>query len=126
MVVDYPCGSTKTYDLTLKRSKLVVSLSRCCYNVAAKGFMKSERLSDCIIHSLTIEVRKEMDHICSDDHKSMQHNGDKDALKEFRWCDVCVELETHVPTLRAFLRGILPKSNENFIAFVMSMILNKM
>ena len=125
MVVDYPCGSTETYDLTPKRSKPVVSLSRRCYNAAAKGFTKSECLSDRIVHSLTIEVRKEMDHICSDDHKSMLRNGDKDALKEFKWRDVCVELETHVPTLHALLRGILPKSNENFIAFVMSMILKK-
>ena len=90
MVVDYPCGSTETYDLTPKHSKPVVSLSRCCCNAATDGFTKSECLSDCIIYSLIIiEVCKEMDHICSDDHKSMPRNGDKDALMEFRWRDVC-------------------------------------
>jgi len=125
VVVDYPCGATDTYDLTPKRSRPVVSLSRRSYNAAAKGFTTMECLSDRIIRSLTIEVRKEMDHICSDGHKSMLRDGDKDALKKFRWSDVCVELKAHVPTLHSLLRSILPKSDENFIAFVISMILKK-
>jgi len=86
----------------------VVSLSRRSYNAVAKGFATSECLSSRNIHLLTIQVRKEMDHICSDDHKSMLSDGDKDALKNFRWSDVCEELKAHVPMLHALLRGILP------------------
>ena len=111
--------------MTPKRRKPVVSLSRRNYNAAAKGFTSSECLSDHIVKSLTLEIRNEMAKICSDTHKSILRDTDKNALKKFRWENICEELQTYVPTLYKLLTGILPKADKSFISFVICMILKK-
>lgn len=48
-----------------------------------------------------------------------------EAIKDFNWQELIAEFEQRVPTLFKLLKKILPKSDEQFLAFFISILLKK-
>jgi len=124
VLVEYPSGIVKSYDLTPKRKKPVVSLSRRHYRAAAKGFITTEHLSDHVVESLTQQVRHEMTTICSEQHNSILRDS-HEGVKRFSWESIWLEFQANVPTLYKLLKGFVPKADDRFISFVISLLLKK-
>ena len=77
-----------------------------------------------VVASLTQQIRKEMNDICSTNHYSLLRDS-YEAVKQFSWESIWLEYEAKVPTLFTLLTGLLPKAEKRFIAFVMSLLLKR-
>lgn len=51
--------------------------------------------------------------------------GSESELKNFSWVKVSQELDSHLPTLSALLRGVLPKGKRPIISMIMCMMLKQ-
>jgi len=124
VVVEYPSGIVKSFDLTPKRKKTVLSLSRCNYRAAAKGHITTEHISDHVVKPLTQRVHHEMTVICSEQHDSILRDSHK-GVKRFSWENIWLEFQANVSTLYKVLSGFVPKADGRFISFVISLLLKK-
>lgn len=97
MVVEYPSGAVKCFDLTPNRKKPVLSLSRRHYKAAAKGFVAMEHISDHVVESITQQVRHEMTTICSEQHNSFLRDS-HEGVKRFSWESIWLEFQAYVCT----------------------------
>ena len=103
---------------------MINSLGRRCYKAAATQLSTHKQTKMYAIGSLALQVRKEMSDICSLQHNSLLRDSHK-AIKEFSWQAIQTEFAYKLPTLLALLKGILPKSDDKFLTFVIAMILKK-
>jgi len=124
VLTKYPSGIVKSFDLTPKRKKTVLFLSRCNYRAAAKGLITTEHISDHVVESLTQRVHHEMMVICSEQHNSILCDSHK-GVKRFSWESIWLEFQANVPTLYKLLSGFVPKADGRFISFVISLLLKK-
>ena len=71
-------------------------------------------------------INKELQGICSLNHDSILRD-DFEAVKQFSWETVWIELTNNMPTLMAILTGLVPNACDNkpFLCFVASMLLKK-
>ena len=109
---------------TPSRKRAVASLSRRSYKAAASNIATSKLSATHVLNKVTQQIRTEMSDICSDRHKSMLKKSDE-AIKAFSWQELIAEFKQWVPTLFKLLKKILPKSDEQFLAFFISMLLKK-
>lgn len=99
-----------------------MSLTRRNYKATTGLVVKSEDLQEPTIIAVTNKAREEMKVLNSPSCKSILRDSPK-ALAEFNWKLLCLELKKTVPTLWSFLKHLLPKAKQNFICFVIAMIL---
>ena len=121
--MQYPSG-VKHFDLTPQRKKTVISYTKRHYKAAANRIVNSRATSQHVITSLTQQMRKEINEICSTDHHSILRDS-YEAMKKFSWESIWLEYQAKVPTLLALLTGLLPKAEKRFIAFVVSLLLKR-
>ena len=86
--------------------------------------MNSKTTSQHVVTSLSQQIRKEMNEICSADYHSILHDS-YEAVKRFNWESIWLEYQAKVPTLLALLTGLLPKAEKKFITFVVSLLLKR-
>ena len=86
--------------------------------------MNSKATLQHVVTSLSQQIRKEMNEICSADHHSILRDS-YEAVKRFSWESIWLEYQAKVPTLLALLTGLLPKAEKNFITFVVSLLLKR-
>ena len=65
-----------------------------------------------------------MSDICSEGHKPLLKRSD-DAMMGFKWQELIDEFKKNGSDIVKLLKGMLPKSDERFLAFVISMLLKK-
>ena len=86
--------------------------------------VNSKTTSQHVVTSLSQQIRKEMNEICSADHHSILRES-YEAVKRFSWESIWLEYQAKVPTLLALLTGLLPKAEKKFITFVVSLLLKR-
>ena len=77
-----------------------------------------------IIRSLSIIIRKEFKHICSDQHLSVLR-GNPESIKTFSWKQIWDEIQNHVPTLVSLLTAITPANCQPLVCTIISMLLKR-
>ena len=65
-----------------------------------------------------------MKKICSLNHNSILR-GKNSSIENFTWQTIWLELNQNVPSLVAFFKGLLPKTNMKFISFLICAILKE-
>ena len=65
-----------------------------------------------------------MKKICSLNHNSILR-GKNSLIENFTWQTIWLELNQNVPSLVAFFKGLLPKTNMKFISFLICAILKE-
>ena len=100
------------------------SLGRKCYKAAATHIATAKETKSYTITSLALQMRKEMTEICSVKHNSMLRDSHR-SIKNFCWESIYFEFNQKVPTLLSLLKGILPKSNDKFLSFMIALLLKK-
>ena len=121
--MQYPSG-VKHFDLTPNRKKTIISYTKRHYKAAAKRIVNSKATLQHVVTSLSQQIRKEMNEICSADHNSVLRDS-YEAVKRFSWESIWLEYQAKVPTLLALLTGLLPKAEKKFITFVVSLLLKR-
>ena len=69
-MVQYPSGA-KYFDITPQRKRTVISYAKRHYKAAAKRIVNAKATSQHVVASLTQQIRKEMNDICSTNHYSL-------------------------------------------------------
>ena len=103
---------------------MINSLGRRFYKAAATEISTAKETKPYTLTSIALQVRKEMSNLCSITHNSLLRDS-HNAIKQFTWQSILSEFTNKLPTLLALLKGILPKSDDKFLAFVIAMILKK-
>ena len=122
-MVQYPSGN-KYIDVTPERKKAVISYAKRHYKAAAKRIVNSKATSQHVVGSLTQQIWKEMNRICSTNHNSILRDS-YEGVKRFSWESIWLEYEAKILNLFGLLSGLLPKAEKRFIAFVVSLLLKR-
>ena len=77
-----------------------------------------------IIKSLSLIIKKEFKHICSDQHLSILR-GSPENIKTFSWMQIWNEIQEHVPTLVSLLTAITPSNSQPLVSTIVSMLLKR-
>ena len=120
---EYKSGS-KCLTVTPSRRKAIKSLGRRNYKAAATNIASGNKTKAYIVHSVAYQIRQEMANICSIRHPSLLRDSHS-AVKKFNWQAILSEFSLKLPTLILLLRKILPKSDDKFISFVISLLIKK-
>ena len=103
--------------MTPQWKPFALSLSRRSYNACFAKAVESKDFKESVVEKL---VRKEMEYLNS--HPSLLKDSPK-VLQKFNWHSLNLELKQTIPTLWSILESLLPKPNQKFICFIISMIL---
>ena len=103
---------------------MINSLGRRCYKTVATEVSAHKEASSYALTSLALQVRKEMSNISALNHNSLLRNPHS-AIKHFSWKSILFEFTIKLPTLLRLLKGILLKSDDKFIVFIIAMMLKK-
>ena len=81
------------------------------YVSMAAGAVDSSDMGPAIVPRICTNIKTEMKTISTITHNSFLRNS-VESIKQFSWEAVHEELLNHIPTLMAFLSGLIPKSAE--------------
>ena len=120
---EYKSGS-KRVKVTPSRRKAIKSLGRRNYKAAATSIALGNKTKFYIVNSIACQIRREMVNICSLNQPSLLR-GSNNCIKKFNWQAILSEFSLKLPTLLLLLKKILPKSDDKFLSFVISLIMKK-
>ena len=102
---------------TPSRKAGIKQYTRRCYQAVAATAMKSSLTSDKIMREVARTIKREMACISSSDHDFILRDN-VEALKNFSWDTVTLELQSKVPTLMLLLWSLVrnPSRSKPFIA----------
>ena len=94
------------------------------YHALADSVINSDRTEDIAITSLLRNINKELKMICSAKHSSIILDN-FEAVKQFSWRSIWIELNQAIPTLMKLLTGLVskPQNKKPMLCMVASMIL---
>lgn len=93
--------TTPTHKTAIKR------LARKSFNAFASGSITSPRTSKALLSQLALKIKKEMKELSSDKHDSILRDTNE-AVKQFSWETVSLELYKMIPTLMTLLALLVP------------------
>lgn len=117
----------KNYNVTSPwTEKIVKQTVRKSYTALSSSITKSDRTSSLVVSQIINVINKELKGICSLNHDSILRDN-FEAVKNFSWETVWIELTDTMPTLMAILTGLVPNAHESkpFLCFLASMLLKK-
>ena len=94
-----------------ERKSLIERSVRKNYVSMAAGAVDSSDTGPAIVSRICTNIKTEMKTISTITHNSFLRNS-VESIKQFSWEAVHEELLNHIPTLMAFLSGLIPKSAE--------------
>ena len=103
---------------------MVSALSKRNYKSASVKFIEFSKTKGHVVQCMIRNMRSEMKRICSLNHNSILR-GKNSLIENFTWQAIWLELSQNVPSLVTFFKGLLPKSNMNFISFLVCAILKQ-
>lgn len=110
--------------MTPSRKRIVNSLGRKSYQAAARAITSADSTKCHVLSSIAQQIRHEMSDICSLQNSSLLRNSYA-GIKNFSWKALSSEFYARVPTMMSLLKSILPKSDEKFLLFLVSLVLKK-
>ena len=122
----YIGGGTKKKTInTPERRKAIISMTNENFQAAARHVASFRKTKYHTMAAVVQQIRSEMKDICSKKHNSLlridrlsNQSNEEEAVKNFNWRTVWIELIRNVPILVGFLCILLPKSSKKFVCFV--------
>ena len=100
----------------------MLSLSRKNFRASGNKIVQSEELQKPVLGALAKQVFREMKSSSSTSSVTLLRDSDE-ALKQFSWESIWLEIRGKLPILLSFLQQVLPKAKKRFICFLVCMML---
>ena len=99
-------------------------MARRSYRALTTAMAKSPSTSCYAIRGLAVQLRSELKDICASSHYSILQDS-IEAIKQFSWQTIILELQEKLPKLMLFLSTLIPKSAKNvpLMCFIASLLL---
>lgn len=118
-------GSFHSYAIrTPSRKKVISSITRKSFHASAAAMLRSPRFMKSIAIKLALKIRGEMKRLSSTTHNSILRDSNE-AVRQFHWETVRLELHRNVPTLMNILSLLVGPSEKHYplLCLLGSMIL---
>lgn len=102
MKIDYASGAQTYVIKTPSRKTAIKQYTRRSYHSLASTILQSSSVTDQVLRQVARNVRTEMQQIASDKHDSILRDPIQ-AVKQFSWETVILELQNKLPTLMHLL-----------------------
>lgn len=99
-----------------------MSLSRKNFRACGNKIVQSKELQKPVLGALTRQVLTEMKSFSSSNNVTLLRDSDE-ALKQFSWESIWLEIQRKLPVLLSFLQQVLPKAETRFMCFLICMML---
>ena len=104
------------------RKRTVKQVAYRRYKSIPSTLIKNNAALESMLMSLGKKIRAERRQLCSLDHNSVLRNS-SEAVKDFSWEVVLLELQNNVPTLVKFLKRVFPQCSSPVLCMVVSQLL---
>ena len=122
MTINYQSGAKRYKVETPTRKQVIKKYARRGYRSSVSILSRSNTTFEHILDRLVKNIKNELKFIGSLHHNSILRDTNE-AVRQFSWETIWLELLNNIPILTKFFTKLLPKAGKPLLCFLISLIL---